>query len=274
MNPASLPSTLSPLRALLLAAAFSLLLAGCGGGDSAAGSTGAVELLNVSYDPTRELYRGFNARFAEDWKQKTGQTVSIKQSHGGSGQQARAVIDGLDADIVTLALAYDIDSIQQVGKRLGADWQTRLPNNSSPYTSTIVFLVRKGNPKGIHDWADLAKPDVAGSDLIEDRRRRPLDLSRRVGLRVAARAWRRLREAQLSRGGSRGGKGPAGGRAVRRPCVPAHAGPRQRCPRLDEYLHPAGYRRRAPGMGERSHARAQGNGSGQRGARAALDDIC
>jgi len=162
VNPASLPSTLSPLRALLLAAASALLLAGCGGGDSAAGSTGAVELLNVSYDPTRELYREFNARFAEDWKEKTGQTVSIKQSHGGSGQQARAVIDGLDADIVTLALAYDIDSIQQVGKRLGADWQTRLPNNSSPYTSTIVFLVRKGNPKGIHDWADLAKPDVAG----------------------------------------------------------------------------------------------------------------
>ena len=154
----------SPLRALLLAAASALLLAGCGGGDggASAGAPERVELLNVSYDPTRELYREFNARFAEDWKQKTGQTVSIKQSHGGSGQQARAVIDGLDADIVTLALAYDIDSIHQVGKRLGADWQTRLPNNSSPYTSTIVFLVRKGNPKGIRDWADLARPDVAG----------------------------------------------------------------------------------------------------------------
>lgn len=151
-----------PLRALLLAAASSLLLAGCGGSDAGAGGAERVELLNVSYDPTREFYREFNASFATYWMEKTGQAVAVKQSHGGSGQQARAVIDGLDADVVTLALAYDIDSIQQVGKRLGADWQTRLPSNSSPYTSTIVFLVRKGNPKGIRDWADVARPGIEG----------------------------------------------------------------------------------------------------------------
>src|SRR5574343_178342 len=106
-----------------------------------------VTLLNVSYDPTRELYQDFNAAFAKQWKAKTGETVTIKQSHGGSGKQARAVIDGLEADVVTLALAYDIDSIAERGALLPANWQSRLPNNSAPYTSTIVFLVRKGNPK-------------------------------------------------------------------------------------------------------------------------------
>jgi len=119
-----------------------------------------VELLNVSYDPTRELYRDYDALFARDWKRRTGQTVNIRQSHGGSGKQARAVIDGLEADVVTLALAYDIDEIAARGKLLPANWQTRLPNNSTPYYSTIVFLVRKGNPKGIRDWGDLAKPGV------------------------------------------------------------------------------------------------------------------
>ena len=118
-------------------------------------------LLNVSYDPTRELYTDFNASFAKYWLAKTGEKVVIRQSHGGSGAQARSVIDGIDADIVTLALAYDIDAIAQKAKLLPENWQTRLPHNSSPYTSTIVFLVRKGNPKGIKDWEDLAKPGVA-----------------------------------------------------------------------------------------------------------------
>lgn len=120
-----------------------------------------VKLLNVSYDPTRELYTEFNKAFAAHWKAKTGDSVTVQQSHGGSGKQARAVIDGLDADVVTLALAYDIDVIAERGRLLPADWQTRLPHNSAPYTSTIVFLVRKGNPKGIKDWNDLVKPGVA-----------------------------------------------------------------------------------------------------------------
>jgi sulfate/thiosulfate-binding protein len=119
-----------------------------------------VTLLNVSYDPTRELYEDFNQQFAAYWKNKTGQAVTIRQSHGGSGKQARSVIDGLEADVVTLALAYDIDQIADKGGLLPANWQTRLPNNSSPYTSTIVLLVRKGNPKNIRDWGDLAKPGV------------------------------------------------------------------------------------------------------------------
>ena len=120
-----------------------------------------VNLLNVSYDPTREFYTEFNSAFAKYWKQKTGDTVTIRQSHGGSGKQARGVIDGLDADVVTLALAYDIDAIAEKGRLLPADWQKRLPHNSAPYTSTIVFLVRKGNPKGIKDWDDLIKPGVS-----------------------------------------------------------------------------------------------------------------
>jgi len=119
-----------------------------------------VNLLNVSYDPTRELYQEFNASFAKYWKKKSGQDVVIKQSHGGSGKQARAVIDGLGADVVTLALAYDIDEIHNKAKLIPENWQKRLPHNSSPYTSTIVFLVRKGNPKNIKDWNDLVKPGV------------------------------------------------------------------------------------------------------------------
>lgn len=119
-----------------------------------------TSLLNVSYDPTRELYQDVNKVFAAQWKTHTGSDLKIKQSHGGSGKQARAVIDGLSADVVTLALAYDIDEIAQRGL-IAKDWQKRLPNNSAPYTSTIVFLVRKGNPKGIRDWGDLTKPGVA-----------------------------------------------------------------------------------------------------------------
>jgi sulfate/thiosulfate transport system substrate-binding protein len=119
-----------------------------------------ITLLNVSYDPTRELYTEYNAAFAKYWKSKTGQPVTINQSHGGSGKQARSVMDGLQGDVVTLALAYDIDAIAKTGL-IKADWQKRLPNNSSPYTSTIVFLVRKGNPKGIKDWNDLVRPGIA-----------------------------------------------------------------------------------------------------------------
>ena len=120
-----------------------------------------VTLLNVSYDPTRELYVDYNAAFARYWKAKVGQDVSIKQSHGGSGKQARSVIDGIDADVVTLALAGDVDALVKNGGLVLKDWQKRLAHNSAPYTSTIVFLVRKGNPKGIKDWDDLAKPGVA-----------------------------------------------------------------------------------------------------------------
>jgi len=136
-----------------LAAALGLL--------GASASAKDIALLNVSYDPTRELYEDFNKAFAKYWEGKTGDKLSVKQSHGGSGKQARGVIDGLQADVVTLALAYDIDALADKGRLIPKDWQTRLPNNSSPYTSTIVFLVRKGNPKGIKDWDDLAKPGVS-----------------------------------------------------------------------------------------------------------------
>lgn len=140
-----------------------VLLAACGAPPSAeAPKTGgaAVKLLNVSYDPTRELYQDFNTAFAADWKAKHGQDVTVEQSHGGSGKQARSVIDGLEADVVTLALAADIDALAGAGL-LPADWQKRLPHNSTPCTSTIVFLVRKGNPKGIHDWPDLVREGVS-----------------------------------------------------------------------------------------------------------------
>ena len=139
------------VRWVVVLAAVAGLLAGQARAD--------VQLLNVSYDPTRELYQELNAAFAKYWKDKTGATVVVNQSHGGSGKQARAVVDGLEADVVTLALAYDIDAIAQSGL-LARNWQTRLPNNSAPYTSTIVFLVRKGNPKGIKDWADLVRPGI------------------------------------------------------------------------------------------------------------------
>ena len=135
------------------------------GGLAALALTGAalaqtVNLLNVSYDPTREFYREFNAAFAKHWKEEKGQNVTVRQSHGGSGAQARSVIDGLDADVVTLALAYDVDALRQKSGLLPENWQARLPHNSSPYTSTIVLLVRKGNPKNIKDWDDLTRDDV------------------------------------------------------------------------------------------------------------------
>ena len=139
------------IRSSLLAALLGL---------SIAANAADISLLNVSYDPTREFYQEFNAAFAKHWKVKTGENVTIKQSHGGAGKQARAVIDGLEADVVTLALAYDIDAIAEKARLFPTDWQKRLPHNSSPYTSTIVFLVRKGNPKGIKDWDDLVKPGI------------------------------------------------------------------------------------------------------------------
>jgi sulfate transport system substrate-binding protein len=120
-----------------------------------------ITLLNASYDPTRELYQDYNTAFARHWQENTGDKVTIRQSHGGSGKQARAVIDGLDADVVTLALAYDVDALWQRGKLIPQDWQQRLPNNSAPYTSTIVLVVRKGNPKQIKDWDDLVKPGIS-----------------------------------------------------------------------------------------------------------------
>jgi sulfate transport system substrate-binding protein len=129
---------------------------------AATGSVAAtVKLLNVSYDPTREFYDDYNKQFAAYWKLKTGDTVVVNQSHGGSGKQARSVIDGLEADVVTLALAYDIDALAAQGALIPANWQQRLPSNSAPYTSTIVLLVRKGNPKSIHDWGDLARPGIS-----------------------------------------------------------------------------------------------------------------
>ncbi len=140
-------------RRMVLAGAATLAAPGM------ASAAAATTLLNASYDPTREFYKSYNTLFAADWKRRTGQDVRVNQSHDGSGKQARAVIDGLEADVVTLALAYDVDAIAQRGL-IARNWQSRLPNNSAPYTSTIVFLVRKGNPKGIHDWIDLVKSGV------------------------------------------------------------------------------------------------------------------
>jgi sulfate/thiosulfate transport system substrate-binding protein len=149
------PDTLMKLKTLALLSALALLHS------LPAAVAKDIKLLNVSYDPTRELYQEFNAAFAAHWKSKTGDSVIIQQSHGGSGKQARSVIDGLQADVVTLALAYDVDAIAEKARLFPADWQKRLPHNSAPYTSTIVFLVRKGNPKGIKDWDDLVKAGVS-----------------------------------------------------------------------------------------------------------------
>lgn len=152
-------STVPPYRSALLGMFLAIgpLVGGC---SDASLTTGGVELLNVSYDPTNELYREVNHAFASAYSGKTGQHIAIRQSHGGSSKQARGVMDGLEADVVTLALAYDIDAIAKRGL-VPADWQARLPDNSAPYTSTIVFLVRRGNPKGIFDWPDLARPGVS-----------------------------------------------------------------------------------------------------------------
>ena len=146
---------------LTLAVASLGLVTGCSSKTEAKSGPPTVHLLNVSYDPTRELYQAFNKAFADQWRQKTGQIVTIEQSHGGSGKQARSVIDGLQADVVTLGLASDIDAIVDKAHAINPSWETRLPNNATPYTSTIVFLVRKGNPKGIHDWPDVIRPGIS-----------------------------------------------------------------------------------------------------------------
>lgn len=150
----------STRRLFLSAAAIAALglASACSGGGEKSANT--IAITNVSYDPTRELYQAINPAFAAYWKQKTGQDVTFRMSHGGSGKQSRAIIDGLGADVATLALAYDIDAIAERSGLVPADWQKALPDNSAPYTSTIVFLVRKGNPKGIRDWGDLVKPGV------------------------------------------------------------------------------------------------------------------
>ena len=151
------------IRRLVLGAFVAALVAVAGGVLNACSEAALKEqtLLNVSYDPTRELYQEYNAAFAKHWKEQTGETITVQQSHGGSSKQARAVIDGLEADVVTLALAYDIDAIAEKSGLLPKDWQSRLSYHSAPYTSTIVFLVRKGNPKTIKDWDDLIRPGVA-----------------------------------------------------------------------------------------------------------------
>lgn len=157
------------VKVLLVMILMMGMLAACGSKSTASEETKqksaekkeAVEILNVSYDPTRELYQAYNKEFANYWEKEKGQKVTFQQSHGGSGKQGRAVIDGLEADVVTLALAYDIDAIANANGLIKKDWQSSLPNNSTPYTSTIVFLVKKGNPKNIHDWNDLTRKDVS-----------------------------------------------------------------------------------------------------------------
>jgi len=146
--------------AVFAAAVVAGLAAGCGSSSQSGGGAGAVALLNVSYDPTRELYADYNQEFAAYWKAQRGEEVTIEAAHAGSGSQARSVIEGIPADVVTLALAYDVDMIAEKGGLIASDWQGRLPHRSAPYTSTIVFLVRKGNPKGIKDWDDLVKPGI------------------------------------------------------------------------------------------------------------------
>lgn len=155
--------TTKKIAVFIAASSLAMVISGCSSSDQkGSGSTDkTINLLNVSYDPTRELYEEINKSFTKEWKEKTGQTVKIQQSHGGSGKQGRAVIDGLQADVVTLALAYDIDEIAANRNLINKEWQKELPDHSSPYTSTIVFLVRKGNPKHIQDWDDLVKKNVS-----------------------------------------------------------------------------------------------------------------
>ena len=201
-----------------------------------ASSVFADELLNVSYDPTREFYQEFNSAFAKQWKQQTGKPSTVKQSHGGSGKQARSVIDGLSADVVTLALSGDIDSIAKQANLLPKDWQTKLPDNSSPYTSTIVFVVRKGNPKGIKDWGDLVK---SGVKVITPN---PKTSGGARWNYLAAWAY-----AERKFGGDETKVKEFIGALYQE-----RAGARHRRPRLHHHLRPARHRRRVPVMGKRS----------------------
>jgi ABC-type sulfate transport system substrate-binding protein len=193
-------------------------------------------LLNVSYDPTRELYKDFNAAFAQKWQKDTGETVTIQASHGGSGAQARSVIDGLDADVVTLALEGDIDAIAKKTGKIPADWKTKFPNNSTPYTSTIVFLVRKGNPKGIKDWGDLVKDDI---QVITPN---PKTSGGARWNFLAAWAW-----AKQANGGD---EAKAQDLCLRTSA--ARSCPRHRCARRNNHLRSAWPRRRSARMGKRS----------------------
>ena len=191
---------MKPLPLARAALCATAVLAACllGACQERGNSATRVTLLNASYDPTRELYVDFNAAFARYWKTKSGQDVRIDQSHGGSGSQARSVVGGLQADVVTLALASDIDTIATSAKLLPLNWQSLLPDNSSPYTSTVVLLVRDGNPKGIHDWGDLARPGVAGHHAQpENLRRRPLELPRRLVLGARAAGGQRCERARV-----------------------------------------------------------------------------
>ncbi len=205
-----------------------------------------VKLLNVSYDPTRELYQDVNKAFGAKWKQQTGQTVEISQSHGGSGKQARSVIDGLEADVVTLALAYDIDAIAEKSGRIAIDWAKQLPHHGVPYTSTVVFVVRKGNPRQIHDWADLDQAGHGGGHAEpQDLGRRALELPRRLGL--GAPEIRRRRQ----------------GARVRARSLPERAGARLGRARLDDHLRTTRDRPGVAGVGERSTAPGQRDGPRQ-----------
>ena len=221
------------LRRSAFLAALSLV-----GGQAHADQT----LLNVSYDPTRELYKAINSAFAADWKAKTGETVTVQASHAGSGAQARAVIDGLNADVVTLALAADIDAIAAKTGKIPADWQKRLPHNSAPYTSTIVLLVRKGNPKGIHDWDDLAKPGISV-------------VTPNPKTSGGAR-WNYL--AAWGYGLKKFGGDETKTKEFVDRDLPQRACPRYWRARLDHHLRPARYRRRVDRLGERRLPRLRG----------------
>ncbi len=230
-------SRLVRIPGLLLAAAIAL--------PSLPSHAEDITLLNVSYDPTREFYKEFNDAFAKEWLAKTGDNVTVKMSHGGSGKQARAVIDGLEADVVTLALAYDIDAIVKQSELISPDWATKLGDNSAPYTSTIVFLVRKGNPKGIKDWADLVKPDV---QVITPNPK----TSGGARWNYLA-AWGYV----LKNGGD-----AQKARDFVAELYQACARARHRRPRLHHHLRAAGHRRRSPGLGKRSASGHQRAGAG------------
>ena len=239
-------------KQFLLAALFVAAIAGCSASVAAPSdaSNEPVTLLNVSYDPTRELYAEFNKEFAKHWQEQTGQSVTIEQSHGGSGTQARAVIDGLKADVVTLAIAYDIDQIAEhheaAARTIG---RSGLPNNSCPYTSTIVFLVRKGNPKGIKDWDDLVKAGRRGHHAESE------DLRRRLGCNYLA-AWGYALRTEQQRSRPRPSEFITA-------LYQERAGARLGRPRLDDDVRATRHRRRAAGLGERSAAGDQGVGPGQ-----------
>ena len=223
----------------------------------------ALEIVNVSYDPTRELYKDYNPAFAEYWAKESGQHVTVKMSHAGSGTQARSVIEGMPADVVTLALAYDVDAIHEKADLLPKDWATKLPNNSAPYTSTIVFLVRKGNPKGILDWKDLIKADVA---VITPN---PQTSGGARWNYLAAWGYVLKQElkdlAQVERPGQcrRGGQGPREGKRLCQAAILARARARFGRPQRDDDVRAAQHGRRVAGLGKRGVLGRQRDGARQ-----------